>query len=50
VGLALSTPSPSPRGNLLADVSYDGTVTMLSLANPFAPAAPRHTEPMRMRR
>ena len=38
VSLALSTPSPSPRGNLLADVSYDGTVTMLSLANPSAPA------------
>ena len=33
VSLALSTPSPSPRGNLLAD----GTVTMLSLANPPRP-------------
>jgi len=38
VSLALSTPSPSPRGNLLADVSYDGTVTMLSLRQPVRPA------------
>jgi hypothetical protein len=29
VSLALSRSSPSPRGNLLVDVSYDGTVTML---------------------
>ena len=41
MSLALSTPSPSPRSNLLADVSYDGTVTMLSLANPAAPAPPK---------
>jgi len=40
---ALSTPSPSPRGNLLADVSSDGTVTMLSLANPPARAATMQT-------
>jgi hypothetical protein len=44
MSLALSTPSPSPRGNLLANISYDGTVTMLSLANPPAPPRRDHAD------
>jgi WD40 repeat protein len=36
----------SPSGNLLADISYRGTVTMYSLANPARPARVATMQPL----